>query len=131
MALFIDKLKIATILVQGDGPRETAEKFTEALAKEVGQTATNEEVEREIAALDAKTDARFQAMMARMDARFAEMDVRFAEMDVRFAELRGDMKAQFAEMDARRAQMEARFYRAVIAATAVIIGAMSAWAAFG
>ena len=106
MALFVDKLKIANILVRGDVPREAAEELAEAIAETLESSATDDEVEQRIAALDAKTDTRFEAMMAQMDARFAQID-------------------------ARMAQMEVRIYRAIGVATALIIAAMSAWAAFG
>ncbi len=117
MALFVDKLRIANVLVQGDVPREQAEEFAEAIAEALQPAATTEEVESKVDALDVKTDARFEAMLARMDARFVEM--------------RGEMDARFAQMDARFAQFEVRIYRAIGIATALIIGAMSAWAAFG
>ncbi len=124
MALFVDKLRIANILVEGEVPREQAEEFAEAISAALQPAATVEEVEDRVEALDTKTDARFEAMMARMDARFAEMDARFAEM-------RGEMDARFAEMNARFAQFEVRIYRVIGAATALIIAAMSALAAFG
>ena len=135
MALFVDKLRIANILVEGEVPREQAKEFAEAISAALQPAATVEEVEDRVETLDTKTDARFEAMMARMDARFAEMDARFAEMrgemDARFAEMRGEMDARFAEMNARFAQFEVRIYRAIGAATALIIAAMSALAAFG
>ncbi len=132
MALFVDKLRITNILVEGEVPREQAEEFAEAISAALQPAATEEEVEDKVAALDAKTDARFEAMMARMDARFTEMR---GEMDARFAEMRGEMDARFAEMrgemNARFAQFEVRIYRAIGAATALIIAAMSALAEFG
>lgn len=106
MALFVDKLRIASILVKGNVPREAAEELAEAIAETLDSTATDRDVEQKVGALEAKTDVRFEAMMSRMDARFAEMD-------------------------ARMAQMEMRIYRAIGAATALIIAAISAWAAFG
>ena len=121
MALFVDKLRITNILVEGEVPRAQAEEFAEAISAALQPAATEEQVEDRVEALDAKTDARFEAMMARMDARFAEMR---GEMDARFAEMRGEMNARFA-------QFEVRIYRAIGAATALIIAAMSAWAAFG
>ena len=117
MALFVDKLKIANILVNGDVPREQAEQFAEAISEELSTVATDESVEEKIAALDAKTDARFQAMMARMDARFAELQ---AQIDTRFA-----------EVNSRFAQMEVRMYRFIFASAVVVIGVISAWQAFG
>ena len=93
-------------------------------------------------AMLARSDARFAEMQAQMDTRFtemqAQMDTRFAEMNVRFAELlaeiqsnRAENHALHAETNARMAQMEVHIYRAVGFATALILAAMSAWAAFG
>ncbi len=157
MALFADRLKITNILARGDVPRHSAEAFADAIAETVAPAATEPEIEarldtrmaQELAPIRAKlefdevtNDQKFQAMLARSDARFAEMqaqmDTRFAEMHVRFAELQAEIQTNraenhtlHAEANARMAQMEVRIYRAVGFATALILAAMSAWAAFG
>ena len=150
MVLFVDKLKIANILVRGDLPRAEAEEFAETISETVESAATNNEVETHVESrlttevdpirskvdfIEVSTDQKFQAMLARSDARFAEMqaqmDTRFAEMDARFAETHAQMRIMQADFDARMAKMEVRIYRAIGVATALIIGAMSAWAAFG
>ena len=98
----------------------------------------------------AQSDARFAEMRADMNTRFtamqADMDTRFAEMqaqlDTRFTEMRADMNTRFtamqADIDTRFADvrtdmrgMEVRIYRAIGFASALVIAAMSAWAAFG
>ena len=131
MALFVDKLKIANILVRGNVPREQAEDFAESISETVAPAVTEEEAATQIEALDTKTDARFEAMMARMDARFAQMDARFAQMDARFDVLEQQMRSLEERMDRKVAQMEVRIYRAIGFATALVIAAISAWAAFG
>ena len=124
VALFADKLKIANILVRGNVPREQAEDFAEAIAETIAPAVTEDEAAKQIEALDAKTDAKFQAMMARMDARFAQVDARF---DV----LEEQIRALEERMGKKMAQMEVRIYRAIGFVAALIIAAMSAWAAFG
>ena len=130
MALVVDKLKIANVLVNGDVPREAAEEFAEAIADIPEVSATEAEVAQEIETLDSKTDARFEAMMARMDARFAQIDARFAQIDARFDVISEQIRALEDRMDKKMAQMEARIYWAIGGAAALIIAAMSAWAAF-
>ena len=117
MALFVDKLKIANILVRGNVPREQAEDFAESISETVAPAVTEEEAATQIEALDTKTDARFEAMMARMDARFDVLEQQMRSLEER--------------MDRKMAQMEVRIYRAIGFATALVIAAMSAWAAFG
>ena len=131
MALFMDKLKVAGILVRANVPRPEAEEFAEAVAESLEAAATEDDIRRQVEpvqirlkSLEERTDAKFAAMMERFEAR---MDARFAQMDVRFAQ----MDAGFAQMDARIAQMEVRLYRAVAVATGLILAAISAWAAFG
>lgn len=117
MALFPDKLRLTNILVRGNLPRPEAEEFVETLAETVEPAATSDDVDRsiepvraEVERLSVRTDARFEALLA---------------------EHRADMRAMQAELEARIAQMEARIYRAITVAAALIIAAMSAWAAFG
>ncbi len=117
MALFMDKLKVAGILVRGNVPRPEAEEFAEAVAESLEAAATEDDIRRQVEpvqilleSLEERTDAKFAAMMERFEAR---MDVRFAQMDARIA------------------QMEVRLYRAVAVATGLTSAAISAWAAFG
>ena len=143
MALFIDKLRISNILVRGDVPRAEAEEFAETIAEALEPAATESDIEArdetrmatelepirsKIEFTEVSTDQKFQAMLARSDQRFVEMQ---AQMDTRFAETQAQMRVMQAEFDARMAKMEVRIYRANGIATALIIGAMSVWAAFG
>ena len=142
MALFPDKLRLTNILVRGNLPRPEAEEFVETLAETVEPAATSDDVDRSIEpvrleanAYRVQTDARFEALLAEHSADMRAMQ---AEREAWRREQRAEMQAmearadaRQAELEARMAQLEARIYRAVGVATALIIAAMSAWAAFG
>ncbi len=117
MAVPTDALELANDLIECGMPREHAEVLAAKLSEKFGLAASEDDLERRLATERELSDARFEALLERIDARFdrasAEMDARFARVDARFAEL------------------EMKIYRAVAAGTALILAAISVWAAFG
>ncbi len=99
------------------------------------QTQTDARFEQ----FQAQTDARFEQFQTQIDARFdqfqAQIDARFdrfqAQMDARFDQFQAQMDVRFAQVDVRFAEFETKVYRAVAAGTALILAAISVWAAFG
>jgi hypothetical protein len=113
MAVATNTLEIVNILVDGDVPRESAEMLAALIAEKFGQAVSEDQLSQQLALERERSDARFEAMLQRMDARLSEIDARFAQVDARFAEL------------------EVKIYRAVAAGTALILAAISVWAALG
>ena len=106
MAVQTDTLEIVNILVDGDVPRESAEALATVLAERFSNAASEDQLSQQLALERERSDARFAEMMSDMSARFAQVDARFAEL-------------------------EAKIYRAIGASTALVLAAISVWAAFG
>ena len=106
MAVSTDTLEIVNILVDGDVPRDSAEALATLIAEKFSQAVSEDQLSQGLALDRERSDARFAEMMSEMSARFAQIDARFAELEV-------------------------KVYRAVAAGTALILAAISVWAAFG
>ena len=110
MAVTTARLAIVNILEEGAMKRASAEEMATMLAQHFEQAASEDELRQQLAIERERSDAKFEALQAQIDARFAQMQER---------------------MDARFAQFEVKVYRAVGAGTALLLAAISIWAAFG
>ena len=191
MALQVDKLRIANILVEGNVPRRQAEELAEVITEALEPVATDngvdekldsrfqievEPLRQDLEFTKVRTDEKFQAMLERSDQRLRDyeerMDQRFrdfeARMDQRFRDFEALMDQRFRDFEARmdqrfeafEARMDQRFEAfeqkftgelaaletrvdlkmerlkvqvlgGIAAATAILLTAISIWAAFG
>lgn len=117
MAVQTNTLEIVNILVDGDVPRESAEALASILAEKFNLAVNEDQLSDQLALERERSDDRFETQRQLSDARFAEMI--------------SEMTARFSQIDARFAELEMKIYRAVAAGTALILAAISVWAAFG